>query len=515
MANYALTVNPQFTPFTYDQLVKPVQAYQEVYDKYSNDLNSLQEKSASLEKLALSAQDQDTYLKYKSYADEVNRQIESLSKNGLSSSTRTGFQNVRKQYNTEITPIEEAIKTREELIKRQQSIYDKDETALFDRDASQIKLSDIMANPTMDFQHYSGLKLRSQMEASMKAFADELNGPMKNVGNAQLKAHYGFTREEINAALQNPYDPNSQNVINKIANQILEGSGILSWDTGNEESNKALQDQAYNYIMQGAYAGIGKDQLVENYNARHAAENSKYQPIEMGGGKWMKYTEKGFVIGEKDEKGKFIADVDSKGMPVIVAGNKEGGVSGTSTKNEWGRTAKQQNEITAKRAAATDYKEAITKGKLSFSPVIFQNEENPDKPHSTGGLCYYDSKEGKYKYVPANGVVPDGVLPKGNINPGIEKIDGKLINRPDNITANHSYDAKNKKNKQNMIKSINVEEDESQQLLVYIDGGTKKPLPKELYYEYKILSNQYGESVEPYLSVQDGIIRLAYEPYNQ
>ena len=37
MANYALTVTPKFTPFTYDELVKPVEAYQKVYDAYNEN----------------------------------------------------------------------------------------------------------------------------------------------------------------------------------------------------------------------------------------------------------------------------------------------------------------------------------------------------------------------------------------------------------------------------------------------------------------------------------------------
>ena len=261
MANYALTVTPKFTPFTYDELVKPVEAYQKVYDAYNEKYDEIEDEISKYKNLEQS--DPEAYSRYADYVNKLQTERDSLMKKGLSTDTRRNFSDLRRQYSEQIVPLTEAEKRKTELVKNYEDMKKTNPTLLTDVDPREIKLSQLIENPNMGFESYSGNLLQAQMENQMSALADDiLSNPVKWMG-ATMKQHYGFTYDEVVKALKNPYDQKSTNIINQLANKVFESSGILNWNTSDD-----VKQNAYNWAMQGAMKGVGKDIISEDFYAR-------------------------------------------------------------------------------------------------------------------------------------------------------------------------------------------------------------------------------------------------------
>lgn len=261
MANYALTVTPKFTPFTYDELIKPVEAYQKVYDAYNEKYYEIEDEISKYKNLEQS--DPEAYSRYADYVNKLQTERDSLMKKGLSTDTRRNFSDLRRQYSEQIVPLTEAEKRKKELVKNYEDMKKTNPTLLTDVDPREIKLSQLIENPNMGFESYSGNLLQAQMENQMSALADDiLSNPVKWMG-ATMKQHYGFTYDEVVKALKNPYDQKSTNIINQLANKVFESSGILNWNTSDD-----VKQNAYNWAMQGAMKGVGKDIISEDFYAR-------------------------------------------------------------------------------------------------------------------------------------------------------------------------------------------------------------------------------------------------------
>lgn len=261
MANYALTVTPKFTPFTYDELVKPVEAYQKVYDAYNEKYDEIEDEISKYKNLEQS--DPEAYSRYADYVNKLQTERDSLMKKGLSTDTRRNFSDLRRQYSEQIVPLTEAEKRKKELVKNYEDMKKTNPTLLTDIDPREIKLSQLIENPNMGFESYSGNLLQAQMENQMSALANDiLSNPVKWMG-ATMKQHYGFTYDEVVNALKNPYDQKSTNIINQLANKVFESSGILNWNTSDD-----VKQNAYNWAMQGAMKGVGKDIISEDFYAR-------------------------------------------------------------------------------------------------------------------------------------------------------------------------------------------------------------------------------------------------------
>lgn len=276
MANYALTVTPKFTPFTYDELVKPVEAYQKVYDAYNEKYDEIEDEISKYKNLEQS--DPEAYSRYADYVNKLQTERDSLMKKGLSTDTRRNFSDLRRQYSEQIVPLTEAEKRKKELVKNYEDMKKTNPTLLTDVDPREIKLSQLIENPNMGFESYSGNLLQAQMENQMSALADDiLSNPVKWMG-ATMKQHYGFTYDEVVKALKNPYDQKSTNIINKLANKVFESSGILNWNTSDE-----VKQNAYNWAMQGAMKGVGKDIISEDFYAREKERKRTLEESRSGG----------------------------------------------------------------------------------------------------------------------------------------------------------------------------------------------------------------------------------------
>ena len=264
MANYSLVVGSKYSPFTFDELLKPALLATKAHQELEAQYDDLTTKASAWEEMANKETDPYAYGLYSKYAEDLKAQADLLATQGLTPSSRKALLDMKGRYSKEITPIEEAYTTRQKLIDEQRNALLKDNTLIFDKDYKTVSLDDIIKNPNASYTPLSGKDIATRTAAMAKeAGAAILSDPeYSSVFNSQYvqqKIMQGYDMSQILAAAQR--DPNAPAALLGIVDTIKEQVGYGNWD----EKSQAKIDK---YINEGlsAAAGTPKIDVVSNRN---------------------------------------------------------------------------------------------------------------------------------------------------------------------------------------------------------------------------------------------------------
>lgn len=258
MANFSFVSGAKFRPFSYQEMLQPLQAYTQEYNTIQEGMGELGTKAGIFERMANEQTDPQAYAIYKQYSNDLAKQAESLAKQGLTPASRQGLIDMKRRYSSEIVPIEQAYKRRQELIDEQRKLQAQDSTLLFDRPASTLSLDELIANPALSPQSYSGALLSKQVGTAAQNLAKEVReNPRKwrtILGNQYYETimQKGFRPEEIMQAVQN--NPEASPILQGIVEDAVGSSGIRSWGDEN------ILNRAYDYARQGLWNAVGETQ---------------------------------------------------------------------------------------------------------------------------------------------------------------------------------------------------------------------------------------------------------------
>lgn len=271
MANYSLTVNSTFNPYSLQELLPIYQANAQAQYQAEEAFSQLQMKADQWEKLANNAQDTDIYNTYKAYSNQLKAAADDILNNGINTASRRNLMNMRAQYASNIIPIEEAYNKRQQQAQVLWQARLQDPT-LIAQDPSELGLSYYMKNPTYTPQSYSGKLLTAQSAQAAQNLAKTLSSygkgePIDSYTNTFIQKH-GLTRNDIQKYL-NGETTATNKVLSAIYQQVYDSSQIGNW------ANENQRRQAANFIKQGMWSAIGQDtvQAMENFEAR---ENYKF-----------------------------------------------------------------------------------------------------------------------------------------------------------------------------------------------------------------------------------------------
>lgn len=272
MANYSLTVNSTFNPYSLQELLPIYQANAQAQYQAEEAFSQLQMKADQWEKLANNAQDADVYSKYKSYSNQLKEVANDVLNNGINTASRRNLMNMRAQYASNIIPIEEAYNKRQQQAQVLWQARLQDPT-LIAQDPSELGLSYYMQNPTYTPQSYSGKLLAAQSAQAAQNLAKTLSSYGKGESidkytNTFVQRH-GLTRDDVQKYLNGDTTATNK-VLGAIYQQVYDSSQIGNW------ANENQRNQAANFIKQGMWSAIGQDtvQAMENFEAR---ENYRFQ----------------------------------------------------------------------------------------------------------------------------------------------------------------------------------------------------------------------------------------------
>lgn len=256
-ANY-IVINSKFKPFSYAEMLQPVQMATLAHQEVENEYAELATKANVWDEMANEQTDPYAYKMYKTYSNDLEEQAGQLAREGLTPASRQNMLRMKQRYSSDIVPIEQAYKRRQELIDEQRKLLAQDNTLMFDRNASMLSLDDLIKNPQLTYQSYSGATLAKQVGTAAQNLSKEMReNPRKwrkILGNQYFETimQKGYRPEEIIQVLQN--DPNASSVLKGIVEDAVGSSNIASWGDAN------TLNRAYEYARQGLWNAVGETQ---------------------------------------------------------------------------------------------------------------------------------------------------------------------------------------------------------------------------------------------------------------
>lgn len=267
MAGNMIVIGSKFKPFSYDDMIKPIQLADAEHKALEGEMTELSSRAGVFDKLANEQTDPEAYAMYKKYSDDLNMQAETLAKSGLNPDSRTAISKMRQRYSQEITPIENAYKRRDELTKEQREAMLKDPTLMMSQAASTLSLDDLIKNPNMSYQAYSGNMLTQQAAQAAKELAkyqqEKPREWRKILGGQYFESmmNRGYTPEQVIMAAMD--DPNAPKELKKIADDVYSSSGIDTW------GDDLTKQRAKEFIGRGLYSAIGDTQYQQVQNQEY------------------------------------------------------------------------------------------------------------------------------------------------------------------------------------------------------------------------------------------------------
>lgn len=256
-ANY-IVVNSKFKPFSYAEMLQPVQMATLAHQEVENEYAELATKANVWDEMANEQTDPYAYKMYKTYSNDLEEQAGQLAREGLTPASRQNMLRMKQRYSSDIVPIEQAYKRRQELIDEQRKLLAQDNTLMFDRNASMLSLDDLIKNPQLTYQSYSGATLAKQVGTATQSLAKEMrDNPRKwrkILGDQYFETimQKGYRPEEIIQVLQN--DPNASPILKGIVEDAVGSSNIASW------RDASTLNRAYEYARQGLWNAVGETQ---------------------------------------------------------------------------------------------------------------------------------------------------------------------------------------------------------------------------------------------------------------
>lgn len=256
-ANY-IVINSKFKPFSYAEMLQPVQMATLAHQEVENEYAELATKANVWDEMANEQTDPYAYKMYKTYSNDLEEQAGQLAREGLTPASRQNMLRMKQRYSSDIVPIEQAYKRRQELIDEQRKLLAQDNTLMFDRNASMLSLDDLIKNPQLTYQSYSGATLAKQVGTAAQSLAKEMrDNPRKwrtILGNQYFETimQKGYRPEEIIQVLQN--DPDASSVLKGIVEDAVGSSNIASW------GDASTLNRAYEYARQGLWNAVGETQ---------------------------------------------------------------------------------------------------------------------------------------------------------------------------------------------------------------------------------------------------------------
>ena len=230
-----LTIDSGFRPFTYEELVKPLQDYTEAYNKVEEQYATLAQQTEAWKNIATQENSPEAYAMYKKYSDELNAVVSDFSR-GMTAQNRSKLAGLKARYASEITPIANAYNAMQEANKYRETIRAKDGSAVFIKDRYN-SIDDFLGGQQADNTFISG---------------DEIQ---KNVTARVLSQSYTDYNNLVNAginpdrAVQIVASGNNQSIADIISEEQM-SLGIESFDSQG-------QIKLNNAILSGVQQGLG------------------------------------------------------------------------------------------------------------------------------------------------------------------------------------------------------------------------------------------------------------------
>lgn len=273
---YNLVLNTKFNPFTYDEMIKPIEAATKAHQALEEEYGNYQQATGIWENRINQDVDPELYAIYRAYMDDLEGQVDQLSREGLSPLSRRQLLNMKSRFGQEILPIEQAYNRRQTLADKQDELLARDNTLRFERDMATTRLYDFYKNPTLSYgRSYSGDLLRKQVQDMVRAYSKQITstGKLEGVGlpfQYQRMINRGASEADVLGVIYNMAelgDVEAKIFLSSIVDQAMQASGVEEW----APKGTATYNELRSFANMGLYDAIGEpsiQQFTDNFGAQ-------------------------------------------------------------------------------------------------------------------------------------------------------------------------------------------------------------------------------------------------------
>jgi hypothetical protein len=293
MANFSVVIDSKFDPFSYEELIKPIDRQNTEHRLIEQGIAELDTQASILENMADMEKDPVSYARYKQYALDLREKSAILAARGLDGTNRQDMYNMKSRYAKEIVPIQTAYATRKAQEEEQRKLQAQDDTIRFSYNAGERSLDDFLLDPSLSYNSYKGSTIEKQVSDAAKNIKTELRDNKsywsKILGNQYYEhiMRYGLTADEVLntiTGIENGTNTGFAPLRDLIMSSV-DGIGLKNWKgltnedgTLNEKGRELYSDALY-YAGRGAYSSIGTTEFKELANKDYE-ENLKAKKAE-------------------------------------------------------------------------------------------------------------------------------------------------------------------------------------------------------------------------------------------
>ena len=294
-----VTNQSHFKPLSFDEMIRPYQMLTDEYNKREAEISALDTKAETMRQYAdneirdnlqaaglevtedninkwLKDNPNSFATKYINYANDLDRAADDLATKGLRGTNRKTIYDLTNQYQTNVVPIETALKTRTAKSDEQRKAKLANPDLRFDTDFSTIGLQELIDNPDLGYTPYDLNKFRTLgMQAAAAASARReqiLKDPV--LGNQYYKILTGYGEEEAERFIKNHSTiPILERTLNDLQANVpehlksdIENAILVGMKTGltqktSYQANKNYQSEADKYRDETARIKAETDRL--------------------------------------------------------------------------------------------------------------------------------------------------------------------------------------------------------------------------------------------------------------
>ena len=263
MAATYLTIGSKFQPFSFAEMIQPLQMYGQEYQR-QEDLYNTYAETAGLIGAELNPELDSDILNntYNPYMQALSSGADTLATEGLTPGGRKQLQELRRRFGREITPIKVASEARAKARENWDKMLAQDKTLMTNANPYYKGITAYMNGASPDTTYVSGNELYSRGQNLAEAFSKTMREVPEDERLAlqgqyfRIVNQYGANSAEADAFMQGAIDRIP--ALAKQVDEILANSGIDAKGFTPADKQRARQ-----YIIEGMQAGLSGETKVD------------------------------------------------------------------------------------------------------------------------------------------------------------------------------------------------------------------------------------------------------------
>ena len=323
-----VTNQSHFKPLSFDEMIRPYQMLTEEYNKREAEISALDTKAETMRQYAdneiranlliegkivnedninqwIKDHPNSFATKYINYANSLDRAAEDLATKGLRGTNRKTIYDLTNQYQSNVVPIETALKTRTAKSDEQRKALLANPDLRFDTDFSTIGLQELIDNPDLGYTPYNLKDFEKRGALSGTGILSRMN---ENAVLDPSKQWYNITK----GVSQNDLIRWQSGDID--ASHYDDAQSIGALNAARAEATKIastvpenLRGEVFNRVFENSVNAM-KQTIRERTNANFMSDYQKGAESRAQQSYLWNISKSGYKIGEK---GKIIADPES------------------------------------------------------------------------------------------------------------------------------------------------------------------------------------------------------------